>query len=654
MGVTSSRRLLIGMLGWGTIVLWGAGAPLADDLGAAAQMPINVPASATLSTIPSGEDPEYSLGETTWSGPLVGDEEVAPAPSDPYRSEVERAWFGAGVGLAARAAAVRRPALSLGIDNFDSAARALIGSGDPGNELSNAMLAVRLAPDLPVAHMALARQHWAEGSRGDAFNEVVSAVMSMPRNLEASVWVVGSLLTMLALVLVLGPLMFIASVGVGFFGRGAHDLGDLSPVALPGFARFALLCILLLVPLLLGEGIAGLTLVLFSIGMVYGGSRHRMALVLAATLFVLGLYPVSQLASTVLRGLDADPIAAAALAVAQGTETRPDLERLEAAAGSDFVAAHALAVHARRAGDTEDAVRLYSELQAAYPREAVVLGNYANIQFGLGDNETAAVLYERSAALLDSAVIMFNLSQAYARMFKIEEFEGAMRVAQGMDGSLVADLSRVGDANFVADIPFPMGQLRSRFFESARHIAAPADGIELLLPGWLGSGWLQIAGAFALMAMISVFLSGRFDQASACSRCGKRICARCDGTVWNSETCDGCHHLFHRPETTDPVKRMARLQELQKRESLRERIAALSAILIPGSGGLLARRPDLGFIGVLLFGSACALFVFRDGVVADPLTVGAAGPPVFVITGCFAAFGYLVVVVLGLLLRRNS
>ena len=99
--------------------------------------------------------------------------------------------------------------------------------------------------------------------------------------------------------------------------------------------------------------------------------------------------------------------------------------------------------------------------------------------------------------------------------------------------------------------------------------------------------------------------------------------------------------------------RMTRLSELQVWESRRGRLAALASLLIPGAGGLLARRPDLGFFGILLFGMSVTLLVWRDGIVPDPLTVGSAGPLAFVVTSCVAGVLYFGVVVRGLLIRRS-
>ena len=592
--------------------------------------------------------------------PSGGNETIDLEPSEPltpeeegYRSEVERAWFEAEGGLAKRAARARVVALALGIGNLDAAARALIAPGDPVDALSNAMLAVRLAPDLPIAHMALARAMWSDGEYSGAMNQTATGVMAIFRNFEATAWLVGSLLVMVAVVLIVAPLLFVANVGISVFGRASHDLGDLFDRRMPSFARAALLGTLLLLPLALGEGIVGIMLALFALGFAYGSHGHRVALGLAIAFFLMGSYPVAHTASTALMVLDSDPVASATLAVVQGLESEADIDLLERASESEFLAAHALAVRSRRLGRTQEALDRYSALLESHPRNAEVLTNLANLRFLTGDGEGAVELYERAAALVDSARLMFNLSQANARMFHIDEFEAALRMAQRIDAEAVADLSKIGDANFVADLEFPLTALRSRLLTASQERGTPRVAIDFLMPGWLGQNWIHPALAFALLAALSAGLSTRFEQASSCTRCGRRICSRCDGSVWNSETCDSCHHLFNRSETTDPVMRTKRLTELQVRDTRLARVAMAVSLLVPGAGGLLARRPDLGFLGVLAFGFAVVFFAWHDGVVPDPLSVGAAGSIAFIVVGCGAVLVYLAIVSAGLMIRRN-
>ncbi|MFT5442585.1 MAG: hypothetical protein ACI8W3_001629 [Myxococcota bacterium] len=611
---------------------------------------------------PVGAAAVDAIAVTEISDPPLGDVGAEPisaanltfADAKTYRSEIEKAWFqDPNGGVSSGAANARMTALALGIDNLDAAARALIAPGDPDNALGNAMLAVRLAPDLPLAHMALAREMWSERDRTGAIREAGAGVVAIFRNFEALAWLVGSVLVMIAIVMVVAPLVFIVSVAVSVYGRASHDLGDMITSQMPTFARAALLGALVLIPLALGEGIIGLVVGLFAIGFVYGSSRHRMALSLAVVFFLMGMYPVAHTARTALIALDSDPVASATLAVLQGEESQADIALLERASETEFLAMHVLAIRARRLGNLDEALERYADLMESHPRNANVLTNYANLRFMTGDDEGAVDLYERSAALVDSARIMFNLSQVNARLFRIEEFEATLRAAQAIDADMVAHLSGGGEAGFVSDLAFPLLSLRSRLLAAAQEQATPRLAIDFIMPGWLGQSWMHVAGVFGLLVLLGGMLSSRFEQASACTRCGQRICTRCDGTVWNSETCNGCYHLFHRPETTDPVLRMKRLYELQARDTRIGRVALACSVLLPGVGGLLARRPDLSLLGTVAAAFSAVFLLWHNGVVPDPLAVGAAGSLAFVAAGGFAMVIYFVIVGTGLSIRRN-
>jgi hypothetical protein len=228
-----------------------------------------------------------------------------------------------------------------------------------------------------------------------------------------------------------------------------------------------------------------------------------------------------------------------------------------------------------------------------------------------------------------------------------------MAQAQMLDEDAIAALSRTAAPDFVADLPFDMRPIWGRLIEGARDTAFVSTTSRVVMPGWLGSSWRATSAGFGLAALIALILAGRWEHSSKCGRCGHRICTRCDGTVWNSEICDGCHRLFHRPETTNPELRLARLSQLREREGRVGRVSLLSSILLPGVGGLLARRPDLSFLGLFFFAWGVVLFVWRKGVVADPLAVGAAGPLAFMLAGAVVALCYAAIVTTGLWIRRS-
>ena len=570
-----------------------------------------------------------------------------------YRSEVERAWFSGGSDLSNRARVARTRALQLGATNYEAAARALVAGNLEGViRLERAVLAVRLAPDLPLARMELAGAYLDDGQYGNAAREVVAGVKAIPRNLEATLWLAASLLAMFAAVLTLASLVFIFWVGASVFRHAAHDVGDLVSRQMPDFARVALLVSLLLVPVLLGEALMGLLLGLFLLGFVYGDAGHLRTLTLSAVLLVIGLYPMTRIAGVALTVQGSDPVATAADAVVRSMSSPADIEVL-VGAGDDWLAVSALALHERRSGNPDVAMARYERLLQETPSDPVVLANLSNMHFARGENERSIQLGERAAGLVHSATLLFNLSQAYARSFRMDEFEEAMAEAQRLDPARVADLSQAAAPDFVADLPFPLARIRNRMIDKASGDRLVGPVSRTLMPGRLGESWVHTSGGLLAMALLGLRLRRRWEHSSCCSRCGRRICNRCDGSVWNGQTCNGCHHLFHRPETTDPAMRMSRLSDLRAREAQLGKVALAASMLVPGLGGLLAKRADLSFLGLFFFAWGSVLLLWRDGIVADPLAVGAAGPLVFAAAGGIALLGYGIVVAAGLMIRRT-
>ena len=85
------------------------------------------------------------------------------APDAPPESQLDQAWFAPASSLDQRIGRTRRTAIEMGVWNFDSAARALLGSGSRGRRSTTRAAAVRLAPDLPAAQMRLSQALWLHG-----------------------------------------------------------------------------------------------------------------------------------------------------------------------------------------------------------------------------------------------------------------------------------------------------------------------------------------------------------------------------------------------------------------------------------------------------------------------------------------------------------
>ena len=250
----------------------------------------------------------------------------------------------------------------------------------------------------------------------------------------------------------------------------------------------------------------------------------------------------------------------------------------------------------------------------------MALANLGNIAQRQGDADTAIDYYQRAAAVEEDPTLLFDLSQAYASAFRMEEYEATLARAQRIDGDGVAALSRFGEASLVADLGFPTFQLRDRFRGLLLAAEAESTLVRFVAPGRLSGAWYVTAGAFALVVLFGLLFADRWDHASLCERCGHRICSRCEETVWSSEICEDCHRLFQSPEATDPSLRMVRLQALSVRDERFNRVWTALALLIPGMAGFAARRPDLGMLGLILFGWMAVGWIWPTGA------LGGSGP----------------------------
>jgi tetratricopeptide (TPR) repeat protein len=619
-----------------------AGGPAAPAAGAAPALPQQASSTAGAAGAPAGK-----AAAEPWQGPRA-------APLEPIGA-IEEAWFTPAASLDERVWRSRRTALERGVWNFEPAARALLGT--TGIPLERAEAAVRLAPDLPAAQMELARALWLHGeSPLGAIRTASVALTSFARHPEGGLWLAGSLLVVLAAGLVCGGLLCIAVVSLFAAPHAAHDLGDLLSRRLPAFARAALLLAVLIGLPVLGEGIVGLFLGLLAVGVVYGTRRQRVALGFASAAVLAGAFPVAQLAGATLEALPTDPVAEAALATSRGFALPADVARLEAAGEGDLLALEARARLARRQGHMGTADALYQALLARAPDDPVVVNNAANVRLHLGHMESAFDLYRRALSLGESAVVLYNLAQAYGRAFQVDDLTETLEIAQALDGELVADLTRLQGTQpegFVLDLPIPTARVWRRVFDPATGLAFAAQLRAPLAPGRLGGSPSWLGGAFAGVIALGSLLGSQLRASRWCARCGRRVCPRCHPEVSGGELCGPCNKLFYQPEQTDRELRLARIEALREREARLDKVAWVVSLVLPGAAGILARRPLATLLGALFFATAAGALLWREGAVPDPLVAGAAGPVALFCVAAVFGLAYAIVVGTSLAARRH-
>ena len=547
-------------------------------------------------------------------------------------------------GLAPFAAEqVEAPARALTLDTSSEGARERL------------LRAAQLSPGLPLVHFSLAGELGRVGEFQGAWDAFVRGAVSLPDHVEGRLWWMGSVGVLLALMMIVSALSFVFLVGVMFLRNAAHDLGDVFSTQMPSFARVALLSACLLVPLALGEGLIGLSCGFFVIGVLYGRSGHRTTLALAIALWVTGLFVVTDWAGQASDALEADRVAASALASVRGRATQAELQILEQAANSsrDPLAIRSLAIRAGRLGDENTLrQRLHDllEVEKHDPMALVLLGNLA---FRSGESAEATGLYKRATLRGDSFEIFFNLAQSFAKTFQIEQFEYVMAQAQAIDSDRAARLAGLGDPDLVLDPAFPMEAVGQRMWlasDGVPWVRAVSSGVA---PGWLGASALNGLGFFALLWLLAWLFRGRYEQAGHCQRCGKTICARCDASLWSHEVCDSCHFLFSRPKAADPVIRNSRIEVLWARERWMGRCSNLLSLTIPGLAGMRIRRPGLAFVSIFSFVGSVLFWTFRQGPFPEPLATGEAASWILTTFSGLLFVVYLLCVQAGFSIRRR-
>jgi tetratricopeptide (TPR) repeat protein len=599
---------------------------------------------------PAGSEPVLGaaplpLGDVSpgeGSGALGVLAEEPPIASRVSFDPVERAWFAAAGSLEHRVRRTVDAGLEMGGPNLDGPARALLLDESLGTPLERAQAAVRLAPDLPVARIALAESLWSEHRDFvRAVDQAWQAARASARHLEASLWLRATTSHALGLACLIGGMLFLLVAGGSLLPSAVRALAEL-PGTMPLVSRTALVAGLLLIPAALGEGLFGLALAFAGLGFWRGSPWHRVAVGAALAVSIAGLHPLADLAGRELVALGSDPVAEAAFAVEHSRPFPTDIDRLERAASGDCLVARALALHAKRSGDLEDADRRFTALidDSASPS---LLNNAANVRLELGRTVEAIELYEAAAQRGQSVAVLFNLSEAYGRIVQLDQQDLALAEAQLIDPVALAALTDLrGNAprTPVADLPVEAGRIRARLEDQAAAREAASALRRRFAPGRLGASPGHSAVGVALVALLGWGVAAVL----------RKVTGGGDGGAFHA----GVARTLQGKETTDPFLRMVRLTALRERQARIDRVKFALSVLVPGAAGVLSRRPILGLLGSMLFASALASWWVRDGVVVDTVSVGTGGSLLFGGLAFASAVAYLAAITVTIALRERS
>ena len=459
--MSEARRLAMAVLAAALVF----GGMARAESGTAPEAIAAVPAAA-----PPGAEGAASASPAAESGTGAPSDAVpaAAAPALAGQLVLDRVWGRSGDPLPERARQARVASLQLGIWSLDPAARALLHDASLGSALERAEAAALLAPELPDAELAVARERLVAGDLGGSLTAASAAFTALARHPEASLWLRATLADAGAHAAIFGGLLYLAVAGLGAAAALA------TPIALrlgaPTASAAALLGALLLLPAAAGQGAVGVALACAAVALARGDLAARGAVLAAALVMLAGLHGIAERRDLALAALANDPVGIAALSAERDFATPLDLARLARAPG-DPLARRAFALHLRRAGGRRrgpTAASASSSPRArARPRCSTTPPTRASPR-ATPTRPSRSTSAPR--ARIPRPLMLFNLAQAYGRAILLEEQDLALAQAQALDPravhALTQHVAEVGGGGPV-DVAVSAATLRARGANSA-------------------------------------------------------------------------------------------------------------------------------------------------------------------------------------------
>jgi hypothetical protein len=286
------------------------------------------------------------------------------------------------------------------------------------------------------------------------------------------------------------------------------------------------------------------------------------------------------------------------------------LEQAFARASDDAFFVLCLANALKHRGETARAEQL---LAAAPPSASIVVeARIANLlgilRLARGDASAALTQFERARGYGETATVLYNLSQVYARRVELIRREELYTEARNRDAELVSQYAALEGANvhsYVIQEPLPLSLYVGRMLAPTPEASSLARSLRRV---WLGSalpswGWLVLpllgAAGFAL----------RRKDLGRCRRCDRAICRRCSPVAGPGPTCPRCDGLFGARAKTDARLRRQEQERDRLRQLWMRRMRAAAGLVLPGLGALLEERMLAGTVrvGILAFALGLAL-----------------------------------------------
>lgn len=474
-----------------------------------------------------------------------------------------------------------------GFEESPVLAWALLSRPDMTADASQIEAALALAPSSPSVRFEAGRLLRSP-------SEIVQAIASVKNNLPALLWIATVLGAALGAAVLFSTLLICALTFARSLTLHGHALGHAllgkEPPSWPGG--------LLIVAALALAAVFGVgPVLLMALAGVIAATRlpAKGATVLAISLSVCGvaLGPGVDYWSRVATVSQVDPGLAAIWRADRGGVLPGDRERLErivAARPDDLAARIGIALLAGREGDLPAARAVLADFQGQGALSLFAQADNLRGILHLADGHIGKALnsFQDAGSAGESAAVLFNLSQAYARGVRLLERSGPFESARILDPELINRYARNVGTNiheFLIWDQIGLDAYAQRVLAPSAVATRYAQGLRsgLLGPRVPDMGWLLLP----LFGLLGIAL--RRTGIHRCTRCDRALCAVC---VPNSRgrSCQRCSRLFARGSRADPRVRAQQLKIESRRSQQRALFRSGLALIVPGAGRALSGR----------------------------------------------------------------
>lgn len=479
----------------------------------------------------------------------------------------------------------------------------------------------RTGPRAAVVWLRLRHEPTAIGQLARDTLSLVKVTLTDYRSVTAFL---ANLLAGLFLLFAAAPFIVLVGLLVRHARYVAHDVTLLLPKGSSRLLGYALLVLLIGLPVALRIGAIGVAFMLLLIPFLHQDTHDRIAASVAFVLLLclpVALEPMVRVwTSHTGRAADLYAVTHAALADDAKLRLEGDLKRKDAAD-----VRLALGLYAKRHADLAAAQAHLQQAVKLAPERADAWVNLGAVHF-LSERYAEADAAFKKAIALDARSIpaLFNGSRMLYRASEAEKGTQLLTAAQELAPertNALVQMSRMIGGRFMVEDGLKLGDYwRSEPYPTEQLIAGAAaasvapymtGGAPSLAFVGAGLGWLVLCWALAVALR-------RVRFALPCPRCGRPICLRTDKDLPDRSLCGQCYHAFVLQDV-DTSMRIAKEVECRRHDRQRGQLVVFTSIMVAGLGHLLRGRALGG--AALVWGAVATWVLALTAVRVIPLPI---------------------------------